>query len=49
MLDILNRATENGIRVIPEIDSPAHARSWGLSPELAYMMILCPGAEGFNG
>jgi hexosaminidase len=28
--DILNHATKNGIRVIPEIDSPGHTRSWGL-------------------
>lgn len=30
--DIIDHATKNGIRVIPEVDSPAHARSWGLDP-----------------
>jgi hexosaminidase len=29
--EIVDKATENGIRIIPEIDSPGHSRSWGLS------------------
>ena len=24
----------NGVNIIPEIDSPAHTRSWAMSPEL---------------
>eukprot|EP01138_Halocafeteria_seosinensis_P008853 gb/GECG01009049.1/.p1 GENE.gb/GECG01009049.1/~~gb/GECG01009049.1/.p1 ORF type:complete len:482 (+),score=46.27 gb/GECG01009049.1/:1-1446(+) len=41
--DIVNYAFERGIMVIPEIDMPAHASSWGLAyPQLT---IQCPGHQ----
>lgn len=32
--DIVNYAKLRGVRVIPEIDTPAHSRSWALSPDM---------------
>ncbi|CAD8134243.1 unnamed protein product [Paramecium octaurelia] len=38
---IIEYASIRGVQIIPEIDSPAHAQSWGRSPELAEMVITC--------
>jgi hexosaminidase len=43
--EIVNRATSNGIRVIAEVDSPGHVRSWGLSPSLSNITIHTPGGK----
>lgn len=46
---IIERATSNGIRVIPEVDSPGHVRSWGLSKETKAITVNnCPGNEHYN-
>jgi len=37
--EIVKYATEKGIRIIPEIDSPGHCRSWGQSDTLKDMVI----------
>lgn len=39
----------NGVKIIPEIDSPAHVRSWGLSPQWKSISIKCAGGTGYNG
>lgn len=49
--DIIAFATKNGVNIIPEIDTPGHTRSWGLSAKwkAANITIKCPGGEGYNG
>jgi len=32
--EIVDHATQSGVRVIPEIDSPGHCRSWGQNAAL---------------
>lgn len=34
MLDLVRYAGERGVEIIPEIDSPGHARAIGLAPQL---------------
>ncbi|KRX03069.1 Glycoside hydrolase, superfamily [Pseudocohnilembus persalinus] len=46
---ILQHGNQAGVRIIPEIDSPSHARSWALMEKYANCNIICPGAEHYNG
>lgn len=46
---MLDHAKNCGVRIIPEIDSPSHARSWALDEKYSNAMIICPGAEHYNG
>jgi hexosaminidase len=32
--DLIDFASERGVIIVPEIDQPAHTRSWALAPEL---------------
>lgn len=49
MKTIVDRATSNGIRVIPEVDSPGHVRSWGNNPRTSEITVKnCPGMEHYN-
>jgi hexosaminidase len=47
---VIAEATRNGIQIVPEIDTPAHVRSWGLSPEWSAknITVLCDGGTGYN-
>ena len=47
--DLIKVAKANAVKIIPEIDSPAHVRSWGLAPQWSKSTIKCPGGEGYNG
>lgn len=47
VLDIVQYALRRGVRVIPEIDSPAHTLAWGRSPDLQNITIEC--YDAFNG
>lgn len=40
---IIDYARVRGIRVVPEIDSPAHTRSWGRSPKYENITLDCNG------
>lgn len=44
-------AQQNAVQIVPEIDTPAHVRSWGLSSvwKAANITIECAGGTGYNG
>lgn len=44
---VVQYATERGVRVIPETDTPGHARAYGLDPAVAET-IACGGVTGDN-
>jgi len=48
--DIIAFAKANAVMVIPEVDTPGHVRSWGLSKKwkAQNITIKCPGGEGYN-
>lgn len=48
---LIRVAELNAVKIIPEIDTPAHVRSWGLAPEWRSkdITIKCAGGTGYNG
>jgi N-acetyl-beta-hexosaminidase len=44
-------AKQHAVTIIPEVDTPAHTRSWGLSSKwkAQNITIQCPAGEGYNG
>lgn len=47
--ELIRVAGLNAVKIIPEIDTPAHVRSWGLAPEWKNASIKCAGGTGYNG
>lgn len=50
MKEFISLAEKNAISIIPEFDTPAHTRSWGLDEkwQRENITILCPGGEHYN-
>jgi hexosaminidase len=48
---LIKAADLNAVKIIPEVDTPAHVRSWGLAPEWKNknITIKCAGGTGYNG
>lgn len=48
---LIKVAELNAVKIIPEIDTPAHVRSWGLAPDwkAKNITIQCAGGTGYNG
>eukprot|EP01017_Pseudomicrothorax_dubius_P010307 TRINITY_DN13668_c0_g1_i1.p1 TRINITY_DN13668_c0_g1~~TRINITY_DN13668_c0_g1_i1.p1 ORF type:complete len:435 (-),score=87.79 TRINITY_DN13668_c0_g1_i1:123-1427(-) len=44
MKEILDHGRKRGLRIIPEIESPGHARSWSLDPSI-YDIVTCPNGS----
>ena len=44
---LIRYASIRGVRIIPEIDSPAHTQSWGRSQALKDIILTC--GESFIG
>ncbi|GJP43169.1 hypothetical protein CLOM_g2659 [Closterium sp. NIES-68] len=42
MRHIVEYAEERGVMVVPELDSPAHAASWGVGYPLSYPLPTAP-------
>ena len=38
---LIQYAKTRGVRLIPEIDTPAHTQAWGRSPALADIIVNC--------
>jgi hexosaminidase len=38
---LIQYAKTRGVRLIPEIDTPAHTQAWGRSPNLADIIVNC--------
>jgi len=47
--ELVKLADKNGVQIIPEIDTPAHVRSWGLAEKWKGISIKCNGGTGYNG
>ena len=43
-------AKKNGVSIVPELDTPAHVRAWGLADKWKSqnITITCPKGEGYN-
>ncbi len=48
---LIQLAKRNGVIIIPEIDTPAHVRAWGVDKKWKDLgiAITCPRGEGYNG
>lgn len=47
MQQLVAYAARRGVRIVPEIDSPGHARAWGLAPELSDI-VACADVPGHS-
>ena len=48
-LDVVRYAADRGVRVVPEIDMPAHTRAMGVSAELSPILAHCDAVAGGGG
>ena len=44
--DLIEYAKTRGVRIIPEVDSPAHTMSWGVSPMFSNITMRCEMYSG---
>jgi hexosaminidase len=47
--DLIAAAQLNAVSIVPEFDTPAHVRSWGLSAKWNNISITCANGTGYNG
>lgn len=49
MKSVIAAASLNAIQIVPEIDTPSHAHSWGLNPVWSDLVLKCTDDKGFDG